>query len=161
MVNRKRRRNARLDDGVAFHNAPFAIAETWPIERMRHRANQTNGSAPREARVCVERDHVANVRKVYRGTHTGRQKCSARRTAQELVQFVQLSSLALPAHPFAFALVPYTAAMEKKKAFAGAGGGTIFFVQPSDPIHCNGQQSVVTRQAFAWRVQPIREQREA
>src|SRR6266436_9861072 len=158
MVNRKRRRNARLDDGVAFHNAPFAIAETWPIERMRHRANQTNGSAPREARVCVERDHVANVRKVYRGTHTGRQKCSARRTAQELVQFVQLSSLALPAHPFAFALVPYTPAMEKKKAFAGAGGRTIFFVQPSDPIHCNGQKAVVTRQAFAWRVQPIREQ---
>ena len=74
---------------------------------------------------------------------------------------MQLSSLALPAHPFAVALVPYTLAMEEKKAFAAAGGRTIFLVQPGDPIHCNGQQIVVTRQGFARCVQPIGEQREA
>ena len=74
---------------------------------------------------------------------------------------MQLSSLALPAHPFAVALVPHTLAMEQKKAFTAAGGGTIFLVQPGDPIHCNGEQIIVARQSFARRVQPIREQREA
>ncbi len=51
--------------------------------------------------------------------------------------------------------------MEEKKAFAAAGGRTILFVQPSDPVNCNGQQVVVTRQGLTRRVQPIREQREA
>src|SRR3990172_239908 len=158
MVNGQRWGNARLDDGIAFYNAPIASAEPWPIERMRHRADQASGSASRQACVCIERDDVANTRKVNWGAPTDRHKCSTRRTAQELVQLVQLSSLALPAHPFAVAIVPYTLAMEEKKAFAAAGGRTILFVEPSDPINCNGEQIVVTRQGFARRVQPIGKQ---
>ena len=74
---------------------------------------------------------------------------------------MQLSSLALPAHPFAIALVPHALAMEEKKAFPAAGGRTIFLVQPRDAIDRDGQQIVVSRQSFARCIQPIREQREA
>ena len=54
-----------MHDRIAFYNAPFAIAEPRPIERMRHRADQTSGSAPRQSRVRIERDYVANARKVW------------------------------------------------------------------------------------------------
>src|ERR1019366_7534043 len=103
MVDGQRRGNSRLHDCIALYNAPFASAEPWPIERMRHRTDETSGSTPRQARVCVERDYVANARKVNRGASADRHKCGARRTAQKQVQFVQLSSLAFPAHPFAVA----------------------------------------------------------
>src|ERR1700680_4597660 len=155
MVNGQRRGNARLHDGIAFHNSPIASAEPWPVERMRHRTYQTNGGTPRQTCIRIECDHVANTRNVHWGASTGRHKCGGRRTAQELVQFVELPSFALPAHPFAVALVPETLAMEEKKAFAAAGGRTIFFVQPSDSVRCNGEQIIVTRAGFALRVQPI------
>src|SRR5580700_6607144 len=99
MVSGQRRSYARLHDCVALYNAPFAIAESWPIERVRHRADQSNGSALRQARVRIERDYIANACKVSREVATDRQKCGARRTAQEVVQFMKLSSLAFPAHP--------------------------------------------------------------
>src|ERR1019366_4723945 len=103
MVDGQRRGNSRLHDCIALYNTPFASAEPWPIERMRHRTDETSGSTPRQARVCIERDNVANTRKVYRGAATNRHKCGASRTAQKLVKFVQLSSLAFPAHPLAVA----------------------------------------------------------
>src|SRR5260370_8094183 len=74
---------------------------------------------------------------------------------------MQLPSFALPSHPYAFALVPNTLAMEDEEALAVAGGWTIAFVQARDSVNCNGEQIIVTRQGFARRVQPIREQREA
>src|ERR1700682_2215224 len=114
MVNGQRRGNARLHDGIAFYNSPIQSAEPWPVERVRHRTDQANGSTPRQACVRIECDHVANTRKVYWRAPTGRHKCGGRRTAQELVQFMQLSSLPLPAPPFVFALVPYTPSMGEK-----------------------------------------------
>src|SRR5260370_16795493 len=74
---------------------------------------------------------------------------------------MQLPSFALPAHPYAVALGPNTLAMEDEEARAVAGGWTIAFVQARDSVNCNGDQIIVTRQGFARRVQPIREQREA
>src|SRR5258708_20510408 len=74
---------------------------------------------------------------------------------------MQLPSFALPSHPFAFALVPNTLAMEDEEALAVAGGWTIAFVQARDSVNCNGEQIIVTRQGFARRVHPIREQRDA
>src|SRR5882672_2505590 len=160
MVDGERWGNARLHDGIAFYDTPIASAESRPIERMRHGTDKANGSTPRQPCVRIECDHVANARNAYGGAATDGNKCSARRTAQELVQFMQLPSLALPAHPFAVTLVPYTLAMEEKKAFATPRGRTILFVQPSDSIHRDGDQVVITRQGLARRVQPIREQRE-
>ena len=125
MVGRQRRSDARLDDRVAFHHTAFASAEPRPIERMRHRADQTRGSAPRQARVRIKRDDVANTGKICRDDAANGHKCGARRAAQKLVQFMQLPALALPPHPFAFALVPNTLAMKEEKAFAAAGGWTI------------------------------------
>src|SRR5260370_13736333 len=74
---------------------------------------------------------------------------------------MQLPSFALPSHPFAFALVPNTLALEDEEALAVARGRTMAFVQARDSVNCNGEQIIVTRQGFARRVQPIREQREA
>ena len=74
---------------------------------------------------------------------------------------MKLSSLALPSHPFAIALVPHALAMEEKKAFTAAGHRTIFLIQAGDAIRCDGEQIIVTRQSFARRVQPIRKQSEA
>src|SRR6202035_6182938 len=108
MVDGQRRSNARLHDGIAFHNAPIASAEPWPIKRMRHSADQTGGSTPWQARVCIECNHVTNTREVCWGAPADRHKGGARGTAQELVQLMQFSSLALPAHPFAVALIPYS-----------------------------------------------------
>src|SRR5690349_23753690 len=64
---------------------------------------------------------------------------------------MQLPSFALPSHPYAFALVPNTLAMEDEEALAVAGSWTIAFVQACDSVNCNGEQIIVTRQGFARR----------
>src|SRR5579872_105745 len=103
MLDRQGRSNARLDDCISLNYTPVAGAEPWPIERMRHRANQTGGSTSRQACVCVKRDHIANTSKVCSREAAHIHKSCARRTAQELVQFMKLSALALPAHPLTVA----------------------------------------------------------
>src|ERR1017187_5711839 len=74
---------------------------------------------------------------------------------------MQLSSFALPPHPFSFALVPNSLAMKEEEALPAARGRTIALVQQRNAVDRERQQIVVIRQGFAGCVQPIGEQSKA
>ncbi len=60
-AGRQRRRDSRLQHGVPLDHAAAARIEPRTVERMRHLPDQALGRSPRESRVGVERDHVADA----------------------------------------------------------------------------------------------------
>ena len=108
----QRRGHPRLQEGVAFHDAPVCGIEAREVQGVRHRSDQAPRRFPRQARVGVECDHVTNARGCKRSRHVG---CHERRVggaAQEAVELPQLPALALPTHPDLLSLVPEAAAVE-------------------------------------------------
>src|ERR1039457_4760353 len=98
--------NVRLHDTVAFYDPPDASAEPGLIERMCHGADQAARDTSRQTGVRIERDDVPHTRRSLRWASTDRKKRSVNSTAEKLVKLPELSSLPLPSHPFALALVP-------------------------------------------------------
>src|ERR1039457_4943381 len=149
--------NVRLHDTVAFYDPPDASAEPGLIERMCHGADQAARDTSRQTRVCVERDDVPHTRRSLHWTSTDRKKRSVDSAAQKLVQLPELSSLALPSHPFALALVPDTLSVQQQEALAAVGSGAMDLVQPRNTVNCDGEQFVIARKALACCVHPVRE----
>ena len=71
---------------------------------------------------------------------------------------MQFSSLALPPHPFALALIPDTPAMEEKEPLTDVGRRAVALVQARHAVNRGGQQFVVTSEAFARPVHPVGQQ---
>jgi len=150
----QRRRDARLQHRMAFHDPAGDCVEAGPVERMRHLPDQPADRVTRQLRVGVERDDVADIR-----GHGGRLPVEAQergvgRAAQELVQFVKLAALALPAHPSPLACVPNPPAVEQQEALA-AGRRAVAPVEPSDALHCSRKESPVTRDVLGRGIDPI------
>src|ERR1700720_3149036 len=72
---------------------------------------------------------------------------------------MQLSSLALPPHPFAFSFVPDAPAMKEQEPLATAGHRSIDVVQSLNAFDGGGQQFLVIRKCFLASIDPVREQR--
>src|SRR5271157_4958743 len=111
MVSDQRMRDSRLHNSIAFHDPPGANAEPGLIEGMRHGADQTARYASRHPRVPIKRDDVSDTRRSFYWDSSDGKKSGVGSAAEQLVQFTQLSSLALPSHPFALALVPNAPSM--------------------------------------------------
>src|SRR5208283_5635303 len=60
-AGRQRRRNARLQDGVALDNPTPVGVEARPVQRMRHLADQATHRIARQARVRIERHDVTDA----------------------------------------------------------------------------------------------------
>ncbi len=60
---RKRSRHARLQNRVALHDAPVRKVQRRAVERMRHLSDESTGRVPRQPRIRVECQDVANVRR--------------------------------------------------------------------------------------------------
>src|ERR1039458_5255560 len=105
--------NVRLHDTVAFYDPPDGCAEPGLIERMCHGTDQAARDTSRQTRVRIERNNVPHARRALRWASTDRKKRSVHSAAQKLVQRPELSSLALPSHPFARALVPDTLSVQQ------------------------------------------------
>ena len=81
-------------------------------------------------------------------------------TAQQAIQFMELSTFAFPADPLSLALVPAAPAVEKEKSLAPIRGGPMASVQPRDALNRRSQQFVVSRHGFLRRVCPVGKERE-
>ena len=53
-------RSARLQNGVAFDHTAFRRVKQWPVQRMRHRADEFAGGVARQTGVGVQRDDEAD-----------------------------------------------------------------------------------------------------
>ena len=117
-IGREGRRDARLKQGIALNDPADTRVKPRPIEGMRHCADQSASGPPWQPRVGIQRDDVADARR--------RDRCSTARwhkggvcgTAQQAIQFMELSAFAFPADPFALALIPSAPAVEKEKSLA-------------------------------------------
>ena len=86
--DRQRRRDARLQDRVAVHDALLYFAEFRPIERMGHLADQPERRIPRQPRVGIEGDDVAHVRRHPRGSAGDRHERRVGGAAQQPIELV-------------------------------------------------------------------------
>ena len=138
-IGGKRRRHARLHDAVAVHHAAQFRAHLRPVQRVRHGSHQARRGAARKARIRIQGDDVANHRNGVRHPAADGNEIGLRRAAQQLVQLVQLSPLALPAHPFLLAFVPGALAVEQEEARAASRSRAVGFVQAGDAAGSCGQ----------------------
>ena len=150
----QRRRDARLQHRIAFHDPAGDGIEARPVEGMRHLPDQPADCVARQLRVSVERDDIADVRGYGGWLPVDAQERGIRGAAQESVQFVQLAALALPADPPTFAFVPDPPAMEQEEAVA-AGRRTMALIESSDPFHCDREESPVALDVLGRGVGPI------
>ena len=91
--------DARLQDRIAVDHALSRDVEARAVQRVGHLADQPQRRVARQARVGVERDHVAHVGRHVRVAPADRHEGRVGRAAQQAVELLQLAALALPAHP--------------------------------------------------------------
>src|SRR5512144_2271318 len=130
-----------------------------PIEGMRYSADQSNGRPSWQSRVGVECNHIADGGRNNRCPTTCWHETGVGGAAQQAIQFMKLSTFALPADPLSLAVVPTAPAVEKKKSLAPIGGGAMALVQPCDALNRCRQQFVVSRHGFFRRVGPVGKER--
>ncbi len=153
---RQGRRDARLQDAIALGDAPRRRIQMWPVERMRHLADQTSDGIARQLGVRVERDDVTYA--AWGGLLRHRHEARVVGVPQQAVQLVELAALALPPHPAPFDLAPDASAVEQEEAVA-ARCGAVLSVQARDAVGDGGEQRLVRVGVLAVGVPPIRKQR--
>ena len=159
-IGRERRRDARLDDRISFHDAPFASAELRPIEGMRHRPHQTGRRAARQARVCIERDDVADAGDCFRMPPAcGNERCVG--TPAQEAGSARAACRACAPTPSTFLEIRSRRAFDgiERIARRRPGAGPWRLIQSRDAAGCGSQQFVVAGQALGRSVHPIGEQR--
>ena len=158
-ANRQRGRDARLQHAIAFDHAVPGRVEPRPVQRMGHLADQANDRVARQARIGIEGHDVAHIsRQRPLGARHG-DEGRARRTAQQMVEFVQLAAFALPADPGPLRLVPPAPAMKQKEPI-GALFRRIAAIEARDPLDRGREQGRVLRHRFGGCVRPVREEGE-
>src|ERR1700678_307407 len=122
---------------------------------MSHRSDQAADRAARKPRVGVERNDVSNIPDRVQVLPGNFQERRARRSAQQVIEFLQLPALALPAHPLPFLLVPLAFAMEEKKTGAASRRGPMALVQSRDGCDRSVKKFVIPGSRFRSRVRPV------
>ena len=114
--DRHRGSHARLQDRVPFDDAPNHPVEHRTVQRVSHLPDQLPCRFSRQARVGIERDHIAHTWRHLRRLAVLAQERRLVRAPQQTVQLMKLAALALPADPLALACVPNTPPMQKREA---------------------------------------------
>src|SRR5579863_7183419 len=96
---------------------------------MGHLAHKPLGGAPGKPRVAIEGNDISYASGRNRRTTLDRHEARVAGAPQQPVELMQLSPLALPAHPGSLGLVPDSATMEEQEALALACG-SVAAVQP-------------------------------
>ncbi|MNS55652.1 hypothetical protein D3C72_884900 [compost metagenome] len=118
-THRQRRRHPRLEDRIATSDPLQRGVEPGPVQRMRDLADQPQCGVSRQARVRVQRNDIADVRRYVRRYAAHRHMARVGGTPQQAVQLVQLAALALPPHPDALARIEDAAPMKQEEAVSG------------------------------------------
>ena len=115
---RQGRADARLNDGVAGHDAAIGC-EARLVEGMGQCFDHSAGSCVRQLGIAVQGDHEAYIRKMLRIPDIN-QGCRGFRpsSVDQSVQLFQLAPLALPTYIFLLGLAPDAFTMKKEKTFA-------------------------------------------
>ncbi len=157
-ADRQRRRHARLQDAVAFDDAPAVGVEARPVERMRHLADQPARGVARQARVGVERDDVADAGGRRGAAVDGMNVVSA---APRSRRFSSWSLPRLRSQPIQRRSPSFqTRRRCSRRKRVAAGGRPVARVQARDARGRRREQRRVARDALRVGVGPVREQRE-
>ena len=102
----------RLQDAVSTHDDILVRVELRLVERMRQRADQLAGRIPRQARVGIQGDDVADI-VAQRHWVTGyAQERIASVPAQQRIERSELAAFAFVTHPAPFAWIPQAWTMQ-------------------------------------------------
>ncbi len=124
--------DARLQDPVAVRNAADARIEARDVQRVRDDADELFRRVARQTGVGIEREAVAHRREdVELADLHG--VAGVRDAAQQPVEFLDLSALALPSHPHALAGVPAPFAVEQEEAVRMAGAEAAVEIDDARP----------------------------
>src|SRR5690606_28490540 len=104
------------------------------------RADELAGAVLRKLRIGVERDDVPH-RPQHLGTADDVAEAVFGAAAEELVEFIELAALSLPAHPDAFLRVPPPRAMEEEEDVVPLRG--VFAIERVDRLLGGLEQRVV------------------
>ena len=159
-AGRHRRCDPWLHNGVAIDDATGVRVQCGTVERMGHLPDQAFRGSPRQPRIRVENNDVADAARHNRSAPADRSKRRVGGTAKQSVQLVQLPALAFPSDIGALPWVPQPAAMQQQEPIA-IGSRSVAPVQRGDSIGRRCQQRFVTRHALVGRIRPIRKQGEA
>ena len=110
---RQRRRDARLQDGIARQHAAARHIHAGLIQRVRRHTHQRAQRSRRQHGVTVESDYIQRAShrvRVRAQVHEGRISGGLGQHAQQLLQ---LAALALPAHPALLRVRPGALAVQK------------------------------------------------
>ncbi len=161
-AGRQRRRDPGLQDPVALDDASLLWVESWPVERVRDRPDQSVGGPFGKPGVGIQGDDVANPLGHRGRLSVDRDERGVRGAAKKTVQLVELPSLPFPSDPLAFPLVPQTPAMQQKEPLPPPGGPSYFSLRrampsiraarsSSSPGMCSWRASVQSERRAKWR----------
>ena len=156
---RQRRGDVRLQDPVAALD-PLAIArQVRLVVRMRGDADEIAQATRRQARIAVEREHVAHgVGDARRRAHVDER--TGRPFGQHRQQLLELAALALPADPALLRFGEAALAMQQQEAKRPVRLHRIERVEPLDLVARRGEQCFVAFGVLACGVGPVGQQRE-
>ena len=133
---------------------PTRGSNVGAIERVRDDPDQLARHASRQPRVAVERDAVPDLRQDAQVAHRhGEARVGG--AAQQPVELLDLSALALPSHPEPFALVPLAQAVKQEEPVRAAV--RVPGVERGDARAGRLENLRVVRQRFGRRVQEVAE----
>ena len=124
---------------------------------MRHCADQLASGPARQARIRIQRDHIADALGRARSFATDGEERGIRRPSQQSIQLAELSTLPFPSHPFPLPFVPKPPPMEQEEAPFASGQRPMEIVQALDAGNRGRQKLPVARGVLACGVWPVGE----
>ncbi len=153
--------HARLKDRISLDDPALLAIVDRAVERVRDRADELRGRSSRQARVGVERDHEADVRRDRRLSSGFIDERRVRGAPEETVQLMELAALSLPAHPRPLGRIPDTPSVEEQEPRPTVGGGGVSPVELGDPDDRGVPNGIVGGRLFRRRVREVRDEGEA
>ena len=128
---------------------------------MGDRSDQVTHRAHGQPRVGIECHDIAHSRRWGRRAAPRRQDPGRDRAAQEGIQFLELATLPLPAHPAALGRVPASLAVEDEEPGPSAWSLAVTLIEPVYRRHRRREQFVVAGDVLTGGVEPVRQQGES
>ena len=156
----QRQRDTRLQDAVAFDDAPCLRVDARQVGRVRGNRHQRTQGAWRQQRVGIQHHDVRRAGSRFRQrAQVDESERRRRRHRQQRDQLFDLAALALPTHPAAFFCAPHALSVQQQETRRAVGQGCVLGVQGRDRVTRTGQQRAVGVEAFAGGVGKVRQQR--
>ncbi len=148
---------------MTAHHALFGIVPAHAVQGVGHLADQAQRRVARQLGVGIQRDDIAHASqdvrllRVVGSAAIQRHEAGVGGAAQQPVEFMELATLALPAHPAVLAGVEPAPSVQQVEAFA-ARGRAVPLVQRGDGLLRDADQVGVSVLNFRIRIEAVRQQ---